>query len=231
MKFQYILPFLPVLAPLVAALPAAAPQPEPLDFSLTPLPLNFTAILAALPDFTPDDEENPANQADDELAEEETSLAPAINELERRGNNPSITWDADFKFKRRRRTIARGDTTITFWKNGDVRFRSHFKALRLLTYNYQLSCGLRDKAGRAYTLQRKGKICGILRSCSSTHTVDEKKNVEKVKQNWESIRAGDRIMYCRAQLKWDAAGALKEIMKILEKVGPIARDIIKMWVA
>jgi hypothetical protein len=236
MKLQSLLALLPLVAPLICALPTA--EPQPLDFNLDlALPItksaNFSAILlAALPDLSPDDDDTPSNLADDELAEESAALAPSASDLTKRASaNPSITWTPDFTFKRRRRTIARGDATITFWKNGDVRFRSHFKALRVFTYNYSLTCAIRDKAGHAYTLQRKGKICGIFRSCSSVHSVDTKINNHKVEANWNSIKAGNRVMHCSAQLRWDIVGAFEMAIRKIKEYGAIVGQVIKLFAA
>ncbi len=232
MKFQTLVSLLlPALAPLIAALPAADVGP-----GLVPVRPNFTAaLLEAVPDLTSDDEETPANIARDELIEAGASSSSAVADIEKRAAAvPSLTWDdLEFSFIRRRlfrkRKVAEGNARITFWRNGNVRFRTHFKALRVLNYNYAVTCAVRDAAGNAYTLSRKGKICGALGSCGTAHDVDETKHSAQVQRNWQSIKSGNKKIECQARLKWDFTGLFDSVMRLIEKAGKITGIVIKVF--
>ena len=237
MKAQILLPLIAILAPLASAVPTAEPEP-----ALAPIPFNFTAsLLAALPDFGRDDEETPANIADDELAEDELTLGPSSSDLAADSDRdddllkrapapvPSLTWEHKYNFKRRLRQIARGDSTITFWKDGRVRFRTQFRALRVFSYNYSVGCVLRDARGNVFTLVRKGRICGILTTCASSHAVDDTVQKPLVARNWQNIKKGNKLAHCKATLKWDAPTWIRKVIDGWRRSGLFIGAIVSIF--
>jgi hypothetical protein len=129
---------------------------------------------------------------------------------------------------------ATGSHLIVFQSNGYVRFKTHFRATGFWTYKYGIACGLRDKAGRAYSLSRSGTIHGTNSFGSRNHDVDQTRFNAAVKAHWDDIVNGNRRMQCKVRManSLNPAALLKllgEVIDILKTWGPVVASVIAIF--
>jgi len=211
MKIQVLFSFLPILARLTVALPAADPLPVP-AISTT----SFSNVTAATPTPLPDDDNDVL--LEDESAESEfdpnnPEWLPASEGLSKRGIPTQLHWASHPNIKFNVGNNINADVDITLHSDGNVRFYTKMNNRRHWgPYKYAVACGVKDKAGRAFTLDRKGKVCRVAKSCH-TETKDETVVNKNVKKYWDDITKGDRIMICRAEASWNLGKVTNLVLK------------------
>ncbi|KAH8689776.1 hypothetical protein GQ44DRAFT_230062 [Phaeosphaeriaceae sp. PMI808] len=230
MKVQFLLYFLPLVG-FTAAYPT-----DSTDLVARDAPTNATA-----PTAIPDEDDSPdvEDPADEEMADLGESIGGEgdlpLPPLEKRNIPTQWGWTQNYKFTRKpligkRRTMVTGNSLVNMKSDGNVRFYTYMRATRVLSYNYAITCGIRDKVGRWYTMTHKGTVCGSGRPwCSSKSIIDDKTYVSSVKAHWADIMAGDRKMVCKAQAKWALGDLLNDIKKMLEKTGKVVGAAIKIF--
>jgi len=125
-----------------------------------------------------------------------------------------------------------GSHDITMYSSGAVRFHTHFHNGGFFSYDYSLSCALRDAGGRAYTLSRKGHLPGGPEGGSRKKDVDETITNADVQANWNDIISGDLIMHCKAhsQNSLSLSSILGFLKDILTAIG-VVKSVITLFAA
>ena len=169
MKVQVLFSVLPFLAGITAAFPqegASVPAAVSTPSTTTgvgagPAPVSEIDETDDLEGVVFDDETEAQFEADDPDLEDSSDSLPIIDGPEKRGLPSKLTWNNKYSFKKRFIGIlAKGESAIVMYKNGNVRFFTKFWAIKLLNYKYSVACALSDRDGRVYTLERKGRVCG-----------------------------------------------------------------------
>jgi hypothetical protein len=116
-------------------------------------------------------------------------------DLETRANYNWVQWANSITFSG---VPVSGDYTITMWSNGYAEFRSHFHDSGFWSYDVSLTCALKDRAGRAYTFSRSGRMYGTIEPGSRDTNGDATKYNAAIQQHWVDIENGDLLMHCNA---------------------------------
>jgi hypothetical protein len=135
-----------------------------------------------------------------------------------------LEWRNNFGFDRGVR--ATGESLVIFHENGDVRFRTHFRATGEPDYKVAVACALRDDEGKVFHIHRKAEIWGSLAAGRPReHTVDETKRHQDIQKNWKRIVHGNRKLHCNARVNVDERAMLDEMVGVLKQYGPVGQVV------
>ncbi|KAF2395843.1 hypothetical protein EJ06DRAFT_256220 [Trichodelitschia bisporula] len=210
MKFLTILPLLLSGLALTNALPAALPS----EVSIAD-DASAAAAAAANPDLA-----IPLDAAIEPIASFDNST------LSKRASPTSFSYPNNWHFPGG--VAASGSSLVVFNSNGNVRFQTHFHASGAATYNYGISCALRDADGRAYALSRTGTIHGTFSPGSRDSDADQTRYNADVQRNWARI-VQSNTLHCRTKMNWSIVALLGEVLDIIKTIGPIVGAVISIF--
>jgi hypothetical protein len=150
-------------------------------------------------------------------------------EIEKRGY-AWINWYYPYSFH----ISTEGNSFVQMWSSGAVQFKTHFRATGFWSYDYAISCGLRDAGGRVYTLSRKGRIHGTWEPGSRNSDVDETRIFPDVQAHFIDIWNSDRNLHCTVHMEnsisWDRVKSLvSDIINLIKQYGPYVATVIALF--
>lgn len=220
MQLQVLISLLPLLARFALAEPATkGPSPTTLvPFRLptlhVPLPIDFDGPDDGSDASWEDGEEDPSAPLieDDTGSSAITPVTPIADGLSKRAPSQlHWNWKADINFSAGRPIKIEADVTLK--PDGTARFYTRANNRRRWgPYKYTVACAVQDKAKRAFTFDRTGKVCRRARSCH-VQVKDTTTTSPNIKRYWQDIVKGDRILICQAKASWKVGEVVNTCLK------------------
>ena len=158
-----------------------------------------------------DDPNEPAIE-DDEGVSDLVPVTPIAEGLSKRAPS-KISWKA---YPNINWNVGRGikvEVDLTIHSDGKTRFYTRVNNRRRMgPYKYTVACAVQDKAKRAFTFDRTGRVCRRARSCH-VQVKDTTTTSANIKRYWQDIVKGDRILICEARAAWKVGEVVKVCLK------------------
>lgn len=224
MKVQILLSLLPLLTRLAFAVPTTKPASattiSPVGATSVAFPIRTPLPLPddrddgsdAPLDDGPDDPNAPLIE-DEEAASDLVPATPAFGGLEKRKNPTSLNWKSNPNIKFRVGRNINVEVDLTLHSTGKVRYYTRVNNRRRWgPYKYAIACAVTDKAKRAYTFDRTGKVCRRARACH-VDVKDTTVTNQNIKKYWQDILKGDKILICQATASWNVGKVANLVLK------------------